>query len=158
MSPVLNPPRPTPRYTQRASADSAAFSGGVRSVILSTTEKDATDVSGGEEAGQTPDADLLADKERCAWIRALLSSSSPAHRVEGLEKAGQGCEIGDGVNASLLEDVTAHPTREAALLLGYLERLGESYGPPEVSVVSRRPLLCSSLTDILQDNTVRKLE
>lgn len=63
----------------------------------------------------------------------MLASASPSHRVEGLEEAGfleTGEAVlggGEGGGGSVLG-----AKREAALLLGYLERLGEAYGPPEV--------------------------
>lgn len=73
--------------------------------------------------------------------------------MEGLEEAGQSCEIGDGIHSSLPEGMTAG--REAALLLGYLERLGEPYGPPEVTLVSRCPLLSFVSDGQLQNKMVR---
>lgn len=58
----------------------------------------------------------------------MLASPSPSHRVEGLERAGLlEADQGEGGRQAL------SARREAALLLGFLERLGEPYGPPEVS-------------------------
>lgn len=72
--------------------------------------------------------------ERMAWARIMLGSSSPSHRVEGLEEAGL-LDLHDP--ASLGEEgrdkATLCARGHAALLLGYLERLGEPYGPPEVT-------------------------
>lgn len=92
-----------------------------------------TYVKGDEENEKARRIEPSANNSRYAWIRALLASSSPAHRVEGLEEAGMcsgaGVSVGD---PSPYEGPLARPKREAALLLGYLEKLGEPYGPPEV--------------------------
>lgn len=60
----------------------------------------------------------------------MLASPSPSHRVEGLERAGL-LEADQGER----ERQVPGARREAALLLGFLERLGEPYGPPEVGSV-----------------------
>lgn len=63
--------------------------------------------------------------KRLAWARDMLRSVSPSHRVEGLEVTGM-----------LDTDWTGSPVLrakgQAAVLLGYLENIGEPYAPPEV--------------------------
>lgn len=61
----------------------------------------------------------------------MLASPCPAYRIEALEEAGREARIDDSGDDALLGWVMI-PARDAALLLGYLERLGEPYGPPEV--------------------------
>lgn len=60
----------------------------------------------------------------------MLASASPSHRVQGLEEAGslEASDAGFGHGKSSVLSAR----REAALLLGYLERLAEPYAPPEV--------------------------
>lgn len=73
-----------------------------------------------------------ASVERVAWVRSLLASDSPSHRVEGLEETDllERSEAGAGKGGA--EKPLLSARRDAALLLGYLERMGEPYGPPEV--------------------------
>lgn len=73
-----------------------------------------------------------ASAERVAWVRSLLASDSPSHRVEGLEEADLLERSEAGVRKGSAESPLLSARRDAALLLGYLERMGEPYGPPEV--------------------------
>lgn len=86
--------------------------------------------------GSAVDCRSASSVERVAWVRSLLTSNSPSHRVEGLEEAdlleSRKAGVGD-------QDYARNPPllssrRDAALLLGYLERMGEPYGPPEVCI------------------------
>lgn len=72
------------------------------------------------------------EQARAAWLRAMLASPSPVHRVEALEEAGRGVESGSGGAQGSHLSESGKPGRHAALILSYLERLGEPYGPPEV--------------------------
>lgn len=78
-----------------------------------------------------------ASVERVAWVRSLLTSDSPSHRVEGLEEADklERSEAGGGKGDAGNPLLSAR--RDAALVLGYLERMGEPYGPPEVGLFFR---------------------
>lgn len=69
-----------------------------------------------------------------AWARIMLGSSSPSHRVEGLEEAGL-LDLHDPASSGEEggDKAVLCARGHAALLLSYLERLGEPYGPPEVT-------------------------
>lgn len=75
-----------------------------------------------------------ASAERVAWVRSLLASDSPSHRVEGLEEADLLDRSEAGMGKGSAESPLMSARRDAALLLGYLERIGEPYGPPEVGL------------------------
>ncbi|CAM9109472.1 unnamed protein product, partial [Laminaria digitata] len=79
-----------------------------------------------------------ASVERVAWVRSLLASDSPSHRVEGLEETDllERSEAGAGKGGA--EKTLLSARRDAALLLGYLERMGEPYGPPEEPAAEAR--------------------
>ena len=66
-----------------------------------------------------------------------MASDSPSHRVEGLEEAGLLERSEAGVGKGGAEHPLLGARRDAALLLGYLERMGEPYGPPEVGLFLR---------------------
>lgn len=133
LSPIFAPPRPAPPLPPRNGTHRPAVS----LTIVASAQNRQQDVEDNENAIRvTPD---VTDKtlspyfDRIGWIRAMLMSPSPAHRVEGLEEVGrpdaQG-GTGDGYGSDAW--VRMSPRREAALLLGYLERLGEPFGPPQV--------------------------
>lgn len=61
----------------------------------------------------------------------MLTSRSAAHRVEALEEAGR-CEESIDGSFDFFMSASRNAGRHAALILGYLERLGEPYGPPAV--------------------------
>lgn len=100
---------------------------------------------GSLHAGSAATAGESDRAQRCEWARAMVASPSPSHRVEGLEEAGSlesegereeaeaGRGRGDGGGGGGGGgELALRPRRQAALVLGYLERLGEPYGPPEV--------------------------
>ncbi|CAM9148503.1 unnamed protein product, partial [Sphacelaria rigidula] len=116
--------------------DFAALAGTVPQSVQATARQSGTNVGGRGENEQARRTVPTANNSRYTWIRTLLACSSPVHRVEGLEEAGRCCGSVDDPSSS--EGLTASPKREAALLLGYLERLGEPYGPPEEPAAEAR--------------------
>lgn len=94
------------------------------------------------EDDRNDSAELASEPDQwVTWVRAMLASASAAHRVEGLQEAG----LLDSQEAGLKQEgrrgeSSLRPRGQAALLLGYLERLGEPYGPPEVSLLCKRSL------------------
>lgn len=110
LAPVFAPPRPATLATS-----------------LLVVSPDGEIASEGRTTSLDPAAlDNVSDPaKRLAWARDMLRSVSPSHRVEGLEVAGLLDTDGTGSPALRAKG-------QAAMLLGYLERVGEPYGPPEV--------------------------
>lgn len=86
----------------------------------------------------SPDSNTEHDSAgRWARVRAMLASPSPSLRVCGLEEAGLLLQETESGHLAQSESIRAK--RDAALLLGYLDRLAERYGPPEVSLYTVKP-------------------
>lgn len=77
----------------------------------------------------------------------MLASASPSHRVEGLEEAGLLAPAEAGSEGEMEgEESALRPRGQAAMVLGYLERLGEPYGPPAVSLFGAQAIGSSELS------------
>lgn len=142
LAPVFAPPRPATSWSQAPSppSDGEVPSEGGNSAPTSQDSAAGAAMPGGI-ANPDP-APRQQQQQRVAWARDMLSSASPSHRVEGLEEAGLLItdDAGFGLDAGDVEgDRPALRAKcQAALLLGYLERLGEPYGPPEEAVAEPR--------------------
>ncbi|CAM9143892.1 unnamed protein product [Scytosiphon promiscuus] len=126
LAPVFAPPRPTPPATVAFSRLSPSTQG------RSSSEDDRKDSGGSAAVASKSD-------QRAMWVRAMLASASPSHRVEGLQQAGfLHPHEADSERDGWGYESVLRPKGQAALLLGYLERLGEPYGPPEEPVAEPR--------------------
>lgn len=139
LAPVFAPPRPATSWPQVPSPppdeDGEVPSEGGENAPPPSQGS----AAGGAVPGGVADPEPVPgqQQQRVAWARDMLSSASPSHRVEGLEEAGL-LDAGDGDGDSGGDRPMLRAKGQAALLLGYLERLGEPYGPPEEAVAEPR--------------------
>lgn len=154
LAPVFAPPRPAaswPRVPSQPAADGelpSSEGGGNAPPPPSHSLSSATAAAAapGGVAHPGPMPRRQEQQQLAASAQDLLSSASPSHRVEGLEEAGLlitddagfGAGAGDGGGGGGDQAAALRARCQAALLLGYLERLGESYGPPEEAVAEPR--------------------
>lgn len=143
LAPVFAPPRPTTACPQVLSPPDDEDVPSERGQNVPLSKESAATASALPGGVADPDS-LPRQQPRAAWARDMMSSASPSHRVEGLEEAnslftdnvGFGLDAGDGEGGGDRPALRANC--QAALLLGYLERLGEPYGPPEEAVAEPR--------------------
>ena len=148
LPPVFAPPRPATSWPQAPSPpnDGEAPSEGGRSAPTFQHSAAAATAAAAAAAmpGDVSDPHPLPrqQQQRVACARSMLCSASPSHRVEGLEEAGLLITDEAGFGLDTGDDGGDRPALrakcQAAVLLGYLERLGEPYGPPEEAVAEPR--------------------